>query len=226
VTGFDRHPWQARTKRVLDPVLAALLALVLSPVLAGIALWILVDSGRPVLFVRPRAGRGGTSFRMLKFRSMVPDALEVGRTLALSEDPFGLVPDDPRFTRGGRFLRRTGLDELPQLFNVLRGDMSIVGPRPDLVEQAAHYTPEDRRRLLVRPGITGWSQVHGREDMTWPERFQLDAWYLDHWSLWLDARIVVRTVGQLFRPHPVPVVDTLNIERAKANASRTEEREA
>jgi lipopolysaccharide/colanic/teichoic acid biosynthesis glycosyltransferase len=224
VTGFERHPWQARAKIVLDPVLALLLVLVLSPVLLAIAVWILAGSGRPVLFVRPRAGRGGRPFRMLKFRSMVPDALEVGRRLALSDDPFGLVADDPRFTRGGRFLRRTGLDELPQLFNVIRLDMSLIGPRPDLVEQAAHYTPDEARRLLVRPGITGWSQVHGREDMTWPERFALDHWYLDHWTLWVDARILVRTVGQFFRPHPVPVVDTLNIERAKAK--RTEEREA
>jgi lipopolysaccharide/colanic/teichoic acid biosynthesis glycosyltransferase len=224
VTGFERHPWQARAKTVLDPALALLLVLVLSPVLLAIVVWILAGSGRPVLFVRPRAGRGGRPFRMLKFRSMVPDALEVGRRLALSDDPFGLVADDPRFTRGGRFLRRTGLDELPQLFNVIRLDMSLIGPRPDLVEQAAHYTPDEARRLLVRPGITGWSQVHGREDMTWPERFALDHWYLDHWTLWVDARILVRTVGQFFRPHPVPVVDTLNIERAKAK--RTEEREA
>jgi len=224
VTGFERHPWQGRLKAVLDPVLAALLALLLSPVMLAVAVWILVDSGRPILFVRPRAGRDGKPFRMLKFRSMVPDALEVGRRLALSDDPFGLVQDDPRFTRGGRFLRRTGLDELPQLFNVLRGDMSLVGPRPDLVEQAAHYTPQDRRRLLVRPGITGWSQVHGREDMTWPERFRLDDWYLDHWTLGVDVRILVRTVGQFFRPHPVPVVDTLNIERGKAK--RPGEREA
>jgi lipopolysaccharide/colanic/teichoic acid biosynthesis glycosyltransferase len=108
---------------------------------------------------------------------------------------------------------------------VIRLDMSLVGPRPDLVEQAEHYTPDEARRLLVRPGITGWSQVHGREDMTWPERFQLDHWYLDHWNLWIDAGILVRTVGQLFRAHPVPVVDTHNIERARAKGA-AEEREA
>ncbi len=219
MTGLERHPWQARTKVVLDPVLAALLFVVLSPLLLAIALAILVSSGRPVLFVRPRAGRNGKPFRMLKFRSMVPDALEVGRRLELTDDPFGLVQDDPRFTRGGRFLRRTGLDELPQLINVIRLDMSLVGPRPDLVEQAEHYTPDEARRLLVRPGITGWSQVHGREDMTWPERFRLDHWYLDHWNLWIDAGILVRTIGQLFRAHPVPVVDAHNIERAKAKGA-------
>jgi sugar transferase EpsL len=216
-TGFERHPVQARLKAVLDRVAGAMLLALAAPVLGGIALWILLESGRPVLFVHPRAGKDGVPFRMFKFRTMVPNAVEVGRKLRLSEDPFGLVPRDPRITRGGRFLRRTGLDELPQLLNVVRGEMSVVGPRPDLVEQAANYTDEDRRRLLVRPGITGWSQVHGREDMTWPERFRLDAWYLEHWSLVLDLRILVRTVGQLFRPEPVPVVDTLNIERARAH---------
>jgi sugar transferase EpsL len=216
-TGFDRHPVQAWVKAGLDRIAGALLLALAAPVLGGIALWILLESGRPVLFVHPRAGKDGVPFRMFKFRTMVPNAVELGRELRLSEDPFGLVPRDPRITRGGRFLRRTGLDELPQLLNVVRGEMSLVGPRPDLVEQAANYTDEDRRRLLVKPGITGWSQVHGREDMTWPERFRLDAWYLEHWSLALDLRILVRTVGQLFRPEPVPVVDRLNIERARAH---------
>ncbi|MDQ4018818.1 MAG: sugar transferase, partial [Actinomycetota bacterium] len=165
-TGFDRHPVQAWVKAGLDRVAGALLLALAAPALGGIALWILVESGRPVLFVHPRAGKDGVPFRMFKFRTMVPNAVELGRKLRLSEDPFGLVPRDPRITRGGRFLRRTGLDELPQLLNVVRGEMSVVGPRPDLVEQAANYTDEDRRRLLVKPGITGWSQVHGREDMT------------------------------------------------------------
>jgi lipopolysaccharide/colanic/teichoic acid biosynthesis glycosyltransferase len=220
VTGVARHPWQARAKRLLDPLAAALLIVLFSPVLLGVTAWILVESGRPVLFVRPRAGLGGRPFEMLKFRSMIPDALEVGRRLELSADPFGIVNDDPRITRSGRFLRRTGLDELPQLFNVLRGEMSLVGPRPDLVEQAANYAPDDARRLLVKPGITGWAQVHGREDMTWPERFRMDAWYIEHWSLPLDLRILFRTIGQFFRPEPTYVEDELNIERAKLRAAK------
>ena len=215
MTGFDRHLVQARAKALADPVLAALALVALAPVLGTIAIWILVESGRPVLFVRPRAGKAGAPFRMLKFRTMVPDAVEAGRRLGLTEDPFGLVADDPRVTRSGRFLRRTGLDEAPQLVNVLLGHMSLVGPRPDLVEQAANYSPGERRRLAVKPGLTGWSQIHGREDMTWPERFRYDDWYLEHWSLSLDARIVFRTVGQLFRPEPKPVVDTMNIERTR-----------
>jgi sugar transferase EpsL len=214
--GYERHRIQAAVKTLLDPVLALVLLLLLSPLLLGVALVVLVGSGRPVLFVRPRAGKDGVPFRMFKFRTMVPDAIERGRELNLSDDPFGLVANDPRMIRGGRFLRRTGLDEIPQLVNVLTTDMSIVGPRPDLVEQAEHYTGEERRRLSVRPGITGWSQVHGREDMTWPERFRLDDWYLDHWSLWVDVRILARTFAQIVRPEPVPVVDELNIERARA----------
>ena len=221
-SGFDRHPVQARAKAVLDRVAGAVLLVIAAPVYGGIALWTLLESGRPVLFVHPRAGKDGVPFRMFKFRTMVPNAVELGRELRLSEDPFGLVPRDPRIMRGGRFLRRTGLDELPQLLNVVRGEMSLVGPRPDLLEQAANYTEEDRRRLLVKPGITGWSQVHGREDMTWPERFRFDAWYLEHWSLMLDLKILFHTVGQLFRPDPVPVVDTLNVERARARAAERE----
>jgi lipopolysaccharide/colanic/teichoic acid biosynthesis glycosyltransferase len=220
VNGFERHPAQARAKAVLDPLLAAGGLVVLSPLLAGVALAVLLESGRPVLFVRPRAGKDGHPFPMFKFRTLVQDAPE--RARELTDDPFGLVPNDPRITRIGRFLRRTSLDELPQLLNVVRGEMSLVGPRPDLVEQAANYRGDEARRLCVRPGLTGWSQIHGREDMTWPERFRHDAWYLEHWSLALDARILLRTVGQLFRPEPTPVVDTLNIERARRARSREE----
>ncbi|MBD0290276.1 MAG: sugar transferase [Thermoleophilia bacterium] len=210
---------QARAKGALDRVGAALLLVAGAPALGAVALWVLVESGRPVFFVRPRAGKDGVPFAMLKLRSMLPNAVEVAREHGL-EDPFGLVANDPRVTRSGRFLRRTGLDELPQLVNVLRGEMSLVGPRPDLVEQAANYSEEDARRLCVKPGITGWSQIHGREDMTWPERFRYDAWYLEHWSLALDLRILVRTVGQLFRSEPVPVEDRLNVERARRRQSR------
>lgn len=206
-------------KRVLDPVVAATGLVVLSPVYAGIAVAVLVDSGRPVLFVSRRAGLEGRPFGMLKFRTMIPDAIAVGREQGITEDPFGIVKGDPRITRTGRWLRRTGLDELPQLANVLRGQMSIVGPRADLVEQAASYDERERRRLSIRPGMTGWAQVNGRDSLTWIQRFDLDLWYLDNWSLWLDAKILVRTVGQVFRAEPEPIEDTLNIERAKKRAS-------
>jgi lipopolysaccharide/colanic/teichoic acid biosynthesis glycosyltransferase len=205
-------------KRVADPVLALVAIVLLSPVLLGIALWILIESGRPVLFVHARADKSGKPFPMLKFRTMVQDAIAQGRELGLSDDPFGVVKDDPRITRSGRWLRRTSLDELPQLGNVLLGQMSLVGPRADLVEQAAHYKEEEARRLTVLPGITGWAQVHGRDAVPWQDRFAMDLWYIDHWSLWLDLKIVLMTFGELFRSEPEPVEDELNIERARAAA--------
>jgi lipopolysaccharide/colanic/teichoic acid biosynthesis glycosyltransferase len=205
-------------KRIADPILAFFLLLLFSPVLLAIAVWILLDTGRPVLYTQVRAGKDARPFRMLKFRTMVVDAIEAGRRLGL-EDPWGLVPDDPRITRSGRFLRRTSLDELPQLLNVVKGQMSLVGPRPDLVEQVANYSERDRRRLAVLPGITGWSQVHGREEISWPERFEQDAWYVENWSLGLDLKILLRTLTQPFREEPVPVEDTMNIERARRASS-------
>jgi lipopolysaccharide/colanic/teichoic acid biosynthesis glycosyltransferase len=207
---------QLAVKWLADRVLAAVSLVVLAPVFGAIWVWVRRDAGRPVFIRQQRAGKDGRPFELLKVRSMVPNAVAVGQELGLSEDPFGVVPDDPRITRSGRVLRRTGLDELPQLVNILRGEMSIVGPRPDLVEQAAHYTEADRRRLTVRPGLTGWSQTHGREEIGWPERIQQDLWYIDHWSLWLDLKILVLTVAQVFRPEPAPVEDTMNIERSRA----------
>ncbi len=202
-------------KWVVDRVASLALIVLLSPLMLALAVWVLVDDGRPVLFVQRRAGKGGGAFRMLKFRTMVDDAVEIGRRMKISEDPFGIVHNDPRITRSGRFMRRTGLDELPQLFNVLAAQMSLVGPRPDLVEQAAHYSDADKRRLSVLPGITGWSQINGRDEIEWPERIAQDVWYIEHWSLLLDLKIAVGTFAQFVRDEPDPVEDTLNIERAK-----------
>ncbi len=201
-------------KRVADRVAAAVLLLLLSPLLAAIAVWILLDGGRPVLLAQERVGKDGKRFTMLKFRTMVPNALELAH--GLTDDPYGVVPDDPRITKPGGLLRRTSLDELPQLWNVLVGQMSLVGPRPDLVEQAANYTDRDRGRLAVEPGITGWSQVNGREEITWPERIEQDLWYIEHWSLGLDAKILIRTFTQLGREEERPVEDEMNIERARS----------
>ena len=207
-------------KRVADPVLAAIGLILLSPVFLVFAIWIVVESGRPVFFVYPRAGRNGKPFPMVKFRTMVQDAIELGRSTGISRDPFGVVKDDPRITGAGRWLRRTSLDELPQLANVLVGHMSLVGPRADLVEQAANYTPEEARRLSVLPGITGWAQVQGRDAIGWAERFRMDLWYIDNWSLRLDAKIVFLTFRELFRAEPEPIEDELNIERARAADAR------
>jgi lipopolysaccharide/colanic/teichoic acid biosynthesis glycosyltransferase len=211
---------QLVVKWVFDRVVAALALVVLSPVFLAIWAWVRRDAGKPVFFTQLRAGKDGAPFKLLKVRTMVPDAVTVGQKLGLTEDPFGIVAEDPRITRSGRVLRRTGLDELPQLVNIARGEMSLVGPRPDLVEQVANYSEADRRRLAVRPGLTGWSQTHGREEIGWPERIAQDVWYIENWSLWLDLKILFLTVAQIFRPEPQPVEDEMNIERARTSRER------
>jgi lipopolysaccharide/colanic/teichoic acid biosynthesis glycosyltransferase len=198
----------------LNRLVAALALVLLSPVVLVVASWIRIADGKGVLFIQDRAGRDGVPFRMWKFRTMVHDAVGLSRQLGIS-DPFGLVEDDPRITRCGRFLRRTSLDELPQLVNVVRGQMSLVGPRPDVLPQVANYSEADRRRLAVKPGITGWAQVNGRDAIDWPQRFVLDRWYVDNWSPALDLKILWRTFATLHREE-VPVrVDELNIQRAQ-----------
>lgn len=214
---------QLAVKWVADRVLSALALVVLAPVFLAVWAWVRRDAGRPVFFAQLRAGKDGVPFKLLKVRTMVLDAVAVGQELGLTEDPFGVVAGDPRITRSGRVLRRTGLDELPQLVNILRGEMSLVGPRPDLVEQVANYSDADRRRLAVRPGLTGWSQTHGREEIGWPERIEQDVWYIEHWSLWLDLKILFLTVAQVFRPEPEPALDEMNIERARGARGRTTE---
>jgi lipopolysaccharide/colanic/teichoic acid biosynthesis glycosyltransferase len=201
----------------LNRLAAAVALVLLSPVILVVAAWIRIADGKGVLFVQDRAGRDGVPFRMWKFRSMVHDAVGLSTRLGLA-DPFGLVADDPRITRCGRFLRRTSLDELPQLVNVVRGQMNLVGPRPDVLPQVANYSAEDRRRLAVKPGITGWAQVNGRDAIDWPQRFVLDRWYVDHWSPALDLKILWRTFATLHRDEVPVLVDELNIERAR-NAS-------
>jgi lipopolysaccharide/colanic/teichoic acid biosynthesis glycosyltransferase len=200
---------------IANRLVAAFALVLLSPVILVIAAWIRIEDGKGVLFAQDRAGRDGVPFRMLKFRSMVHDSVALSAKLGLT-DPFGLIENDPRITRCGRFLRRTSLDELPQLVNVLRGQMALVGPRPDVLPQVANYSAEDRRRLEVKPGITGWAQINGREDIDWAQRFVLDRWYVDNWSPALDLRIIWRTLTSLQRDEPPVHVDELNIRRADA----------
>jgi lipopolysaccharide/colanic/teichoic acid biosynthesis glycosyltransferase len=145
--------------------------------------------GSPVLFVQERPGLGGRPFRLVKFRTMRHATAPDGAPL----------PDADRLTPLGRFLRATSLDELPQLWNVLRGELSLVGPRPLLMQYLARYTPEQARRQDVLPGITGWAQVNGRNALAWDEKLALDVWYVDHWSLGLDLKILVRTLGKVLR---------------------------
>jgi lipopolysaccharide/colanic/teichoic acid biosynthesis glycosyltransferase len=160
-----------------------------SPVIAVIAVAVLATMGRPVFFRQVRPGVGGKPFTVVKFRTMRNAVGRDGQPLA----------DDERLTRLGAFLRKLSLDELPQLWNVLRGDLSLVGPRPLLMEYLPLYTPEQARRHEVRPGITGWAQVNGRNAINWEQKFALDVWYVDHWSLWLDLRILLRTVAKVLR---------------------------
>ncbi len=173
-------------KRLIDVVVASVLVVILIPVFVGIALAICLDSHDSPFFLQERVGYRAKKFRMLKFRTMVRNAENTGSGLYVSQF-------DPRITRVGRILRRFSLDELPQLLHVLTGQMSLVGPRPGLPYQLQHYTPRQMKRLCVRPGITGWSQVNGRNELSWPERLENDLWYVDHFSLWLDARILFRT---------------------------------
>ena len=176
-------------KRVLDVAVAATTVVVGAPLFAAAAALVYVDVGRPLLFRQRRVGQGGRTFELSKFSTMRSATGGDGRPL----------PDHDRLTRIGRFLRASSLDELPQLFNVLRGDMSLVGPRPLLVEYLARYSPEQARRHEVKPGITGLAQVEGRNALSWPEKFALDVFYVDHWSLALDLRILVRTVGAVLQ---------------------------
>jgi len=163
--------------------------MVLSPVLSIIGLSVVIDLGRPVLFAQQRPGKDGKLFRMYKFRTMRDMVAPDGRQLSDSE----------RLTKLGRFLRSTSLDELPELINVLLGQMSLVGPRPLLPQYLGLYTPEQARRHEAKPGITGWAQVNGRNALTWEEKFRLDVWYVDNWSLWLDAKILLMTVVKVLK---------------------------
>jgi len=173
------------TKRLIDVVAAATGLVLGAPVMAATAVLVYADVGRPLLFRQDRVGLGGRIFELVKFRTMKQAVDRDGRVL----------PDAARLTRVGRFLRTTSLDELPQLINVLRGDMSLVGPRPLLVEYLPRYSPEQARRHEVKPGITGLAQVTGRNALSWPEKFALDVFYVDHWSLALDLKILARTVA-------------------------------
>ena len=183
-------------KRALDLAGAAVLLLAMSPILAAVALAVLVALGRPVLFRQTRPGLGGRPFTCYKFRTMLPADGAAGRT-----------SDAARLTPFGRFLRRTSLDELPELVNVLRGEMSLVGPRPLLMRYLDRYTPRQAKRLTVRPGITGWSQVKGRNALDWEEKLELDAWYAEHVGLAIDAKILFMTIGAVLRGRGVSAAD-------------------
>jgi lipopolysaccharide/colanic/teichoic acid biosynthesis glycosyltransferase len=174
-------------RRALDLLIAGVGTLVTAPIVGALALAIRLESPGHLIYRQTRVGKDGQPFSIYKLRTMVRGAEFTGAGLAIQEG-------DDRITRIGQFLRRYSLDELPNLWNVLRGEMSIVGPRPTLSVQVEQYTERQRGRLAVKPGITGWAQVNGRASLPWPERIELDLWYVEHRSLWLDLQILARTV--------------------------------
>jgi len=180
--------------RVLDVILAALVLVLASPLLALAGLLIRLESRGAVFYRQRRVGLKGRPFALWKLRTMVPGAASMGAGIYV-------LQGDPRITRVGRHLRRLSLDELPNLVNVLRGEMAIVGPRPTVQEQVDRYTERQRLRLEVKPGITGWAQVNGRASLPWPERIELDVWYVEHRSFLLDLRILGKTVRMLASGH-------------------------
>jgi lipopolysaccharide/colanic/teichoic acid biosynthesis glycosyltransferase len=177
--------------RAADIVGASCGLVLASPVLAAAAVAIKLEDGGPVLYRQRRVGHRGEDFDLLKLRTMVVGAEQQGAGFAVNRG-------DPRITKTGRILRRLSLDELPQLWNVVRGDMSLIGPRPTLRYQVEQYTPRQRRRLDVKPGLTGWAQVNGRTKLPWDERIELDVWYVEHHSAWVDLKILLRTPLALF----------------------------
>jgi Sugar transferases involved in lipopolysaccharide synthesis len=196
-------------KRLFDIVFASILVVVLCPLMIAIALLVWASIGRPILFRQVRPGLHGVPFELIKFRTMTDERDGAGN----------LLPDASRLTRVGRMLRRSSLDELPELWNVLRGDMSLVGPRPLLMEYLPLYTPTQARRHEVRPGITGWAQINGRNELSWEERFKLDVWYVDNHSIWLDLRILWMTVVKVLKAEGISQAGHATAERFRGNSS-------
>ncbi len=176
-------------KRLLDLIIVVPALIALSPLIALLAALVRIKLGSPVLFMQERPGLHTKPFRLIKFRSMT-DARDSNGNL---------LPDDKRLTRFGRFLRSTSLDELPELINVLKGEMSLVGPRPLLMQYLPRYNAEQARRHEVRPGLTGWAQINGRNALSWEQKFSLDVWYVEHVSLWLDCKIMALTLWKVLR---------------------------
>ena len=197
-------------KRAFDIIASLGLIVLLSPIMVLVAIGVLLDVGSPVLFRQARPGLGGRPFTLYKFRTM--------RGAHSGES--AVHTDEQRLTRFGRWLRATSLDELPELWNVLRGDMSLVGPRPLLMRYLPLYTPEQMRRHDVRPGLTGWAQVNGRNALSWEDKFALDTWYVDHRSMALDLKILLMTVGAVFRRHGISHENEATMPEFRGSAER------
>jgi sugar transferase EpsL len=196
-------------KRAFDLIVAVILIIVIAPLLLLIALIVRLTLGPPVLFRQQRPGLNGEPFEIFKFRTMTNVNAENGK----------LLPDAERLINFGKILRRFSLDELPQLLNVLKGDLSMVGPRPLLMEYMALYTPEQKRRHEVRPGITGWAQVNGRNALSWEERFKLDVWYVDHQTIWLDLKILWLTLLRVLHGEGINQEGQATMEKFRGSIS-------
>lgn len=194
-------------KRALDFTLSLIAILILLPVFLIVSFLVFFKLGRPIFFRQKRPGKDGRIFGMYKFRTMLNTKDSSGQ----------LLSDEKRLTSFGKFLRASSLDELPELLNVLKGDMSLVGPRPLLVEYLDYYTPEQKRRHLVRPGITGWAQVNGRNAISWEEKFKLDVWYVDNWRLWLDIKIFFLTFYKVFKREGISNENSVTMEKFKGS---------
>ncbi len=185
-------------KRIIDITISIFVLILLFPLLLIIAVLIKITSPGPVFFIQERIGKDGKPFNLIKFRTMVAGADRLTKGVHIDNS-------NPYITKIGKFLRKWSIDEIPELINVLRGEMSIVGPRPTLRYQVEKYNDFQRRRLLVKPGLTGWAQVNGRNAIPWAKRIELDVWYVDNWSLWLDIKIMFRTIGVIFKGDEAPI---------------------
>lgn len=195
-------------KRLLDLILSLLAVVLLSPVIILIAIWLhFANKGAGVFFTQDRPGKNARTFRIYKFKTMTDERDAAGK----------LLPDAQRLTKLGRFVRSTSMDELPQLFNVLKGDMSLIGPRPLLIKYLPLYTPAQARRHEVRPGITGWTQTHGRNSINWKEKFELDTWYVDNISLKTDFIVFMLTIKKVLRREGINSETSATMEAFKGN---------
>jgi len=196
-------------KRFFDLLLASLALILLSPLMLIVSIFVAVKLGFPILFRQPRPGLHGQIFKIYKFRTMKNATDSLGN----------ILPDDQRLTKFGKLLRATSLDELPELFNVLKGEMSIVGPRPLLVQYLPLYDAEQARRHDVLPGITGWAQINGRNAITWQEKFKLDIWYVDHWTFWLDLKILALSLVKVLKREGISQPGQATAEPFHGNSS-------
>jgi sugar transferase EpsL len=197
--------YRAFGKRLFDLILVIPSLVLLSPILTLLAIWVRIKHGSPVLFHQQRPGLHGQPFMLHKFRTMKDSHIAQGN----------LLPDEMRLTCFGYFLRSTSLDELPELFNIIKGDMSLVGPRPLLMAYLDRYTPEQARRHEVRPGITGWAQVNGRNAISWGKKFKFDIWYVDNYSLWLDLKIIAMTIWKTIKREGISQAGHVTTEEFK-----------